>query len=116
MHLRCTACQDSNFALTIMDIHLHLLGKPKMNLSNQSRDTSRRHAVPRLMRSVPRSVARDSRPVAAFRQRGWQPDLKREDFSAPETWHASQERAQPRYVVQPAGAGFLHAVTADEGR
>ena len=87
-----------------------------MNLSHRSRDTGRRHVAQRPMRGFQPNVAHDSRPVAAFRQRGWHSELKCEDFSAPETWHPSKDRPRARYIVQPPGAGFRHAVTPDEVR
>jgi hypothetical protein len=61
-------------------------------------------------------AVRDRRPVAAFRHRGWQAGLKAEDFSAPEVWHPGSGASRTRYFVQPAGAGFRHAVTIDEVR
>src|SRR5947209_7896 len=67
-------------------------------------------------RSPSRTANRDLRPVAAFRQRGWQPDLEAEDFNAPEIWHPAIENACTRFIVQPAGRGFRHAVTAAEVR
>jgi hypothetical protein len=54
--------------------------------------------------------------VAAFRQRSTQAGLKLEDFNAPEVWHPLAEHGRVRYVVQPAGEGFLHAVSAAEVR
>lgn len=87
----------------------------KNNISRFSH-SSRRIAAPRPARTSPRSVARDLRPVAAFRHRGWQPGLKVEDYTAPEKWHAPAGRAFTRYVVEPAGKGFVHAVTVDEIR
>jgi hypothetical protein len=61
-------------------------------------------------------VARDRRPVAAFRHRGWQTGVKLEDFNAPEVWHPANGESRARFVVQPAGAGFRHAVSVDEVR
>jgi hypothetical protein len=61
-------------------------------------------------------VVRDRRPVAAYRHRGWQPGVKLEDFSAPEVWHPAKDERQSRFVVQPAGQGFRHAVSVDEVR
>lgn len=58
----------------------------------------------------------DRRPVAAFRQRGYRDGLKVEDFNAPERWHEAPENPRVRYVVEPAGAGYIHAVTVDEVR
>lgn len=63
-----------------------------------------------------RRVERDRRPVAAFRQRAQHTGLKLEDFSAPERWHESRDGRKVRFVVQPAGEGYVHAVTADEVR
>ena len=85
-----------------------------MNFGHVSSGASRRHSAPRPVRTTPRTVARDSRPVAAFRQRGWQAGLKLEDFSAPETWHEPAGGGGVRYVVQAPGAGFHHAVGVRE--
>lgn len=87
-----------------------------MNLRQRTSRVSRNHTVPRPARAVSHGGMRDSRPVAAFRQRGWQPDLKIEDFSAPEVWHGRVELGKGRYLVQPAGQGFRHAVDANEVR
>jgi hypothetical protein len=61
-------------------------------------------------------VNRDLRPAAAYRQRGWQPDLEAEDFNAPETWHPAREKSRIRYIQQAAGQGFRHAVTVADVR
>ena len=74
--------------------------------------------VRRSVRTPSRTSHRDLRPVAAFRQRGWQADVETEVFSAPETWHPAAENAptRTRYRVQPPGGGFRHAVTVEEVR
>ena len=87
-----------------------------MNLGKSSGGASRRHCAPRPLRAAPHSVSRDQRPVAAFRQRGWQNGMKLEDFNAPETWHAEAEGSPVRYLAQPAGGGFRHAVSVAEVR
>jgi hypothetical protein len=87
-----------------------------MNLSHHPSGASRRHAPARPVRKPSHAVARDLRPVAAFRQRGWQSGMKLEDFSAPEVWHPARDRGQVQYVVQSPGAGFRHAVTAEDVR
>src|SRR5437899_3022469 len=87
----------------------------KNNISRFS-NSSRRIAAPRPARTSPRSVARDLRPVAAFRHRGWQPGLKVEDYTAPERWHVPAGIAKTRYVVEPAGKDFIHAVSVAEIR
>jgi hypothetical protein len=87
-----------------------------MNLGNHPVGASRRYSAPRLPRAGLRSVARDLRPVAAFRQRGWQSGMKLEDFNAPEVWHETADGGKVRYVVQPAGRDFRHAVSAAEVR
>ncbi len=86
-----------------------------MNLSNPSIRSNLRPAGSRPVRSATQTVGRDRRPVAAFRQRGWQSGLKLEDFNAPEVWH-SIGQARLRYVVQAAGQGFHHAVGVQEIR
>lgn len=58
---------------------------------------------------------RDGRPVAAFRQRG-SGSQGTSYFSAPETWHEPQGRAEPLLLAQPAGEGYVHAVTPQEIR
>lgn len=54
-------------------------------------------------------------PPAAYRQRGRSggPALP---FNAPETWHEPLERDATRYVVEPPGPGYRHAVTVAEIR
>lgn len=40
--------------------------------------------------------------------------MRSTDFAAPEVWHAPVGRTEPKYVVQPAGNGFIHPVTPAE--
>jgi hypothetical protein len=87
-----------------------------MSIVHRPGDFGRRHAAARPVRYSSRFVARDLRPVAAFRQRGRQGGLKLEDFNAPESWHDSGRQGDVRYVIQPAGAGFCHAVSSREVR
>ena len=91
-----------------------------MNLGNLSVGARRRPSAPRPSRALLHSVARDLRPVAAFRQRGRQNGMKLEDFNAPEVWHETEESAAVcrgvRYVMQPAGRDYRHAVSADHVR
>ncbi len=87
-----------------------------MNLGNHSVGASRRHSAPRPPRAASRSVARDLRPVAAFRQRGWQSGSKLEEFNAPEAWYETADGGKVRYVVQPAGREFRHAVSPTDVR
>jgi hypothetical protein len=78
---------------------------------------SNRPVVSRRQTGAPaQHVVRDRRPVAAFRHRGWQAGLKLEDFNAPEVWHPSDAGRRGRFIVQPAGAGFCHAVSVEEVR
>ena len=58
---------------------------------------------------------RTARPDAAYRQRRRQ-DETVSHFSAPETWHEPCDRTNVEFVVQPAGKGYVHAVTVDEVR
>ena len=83
---------------------------------SQSRSVSQRPASHRAAGSRQRHVSRDGRPVAAFRQRGTSAGAQVEDFNAPETWHEPRENGKTRYIVAPAGTGFVHAVTVEEIR
>ena len=76
----------------------------------------RRTTSHRPIRVQSRAVARDRRPVAAFRQRLAELDFQVEDFNAPEVWHPTSSSARVRYVRHQAGAGFRHAVSIDEVR
>ena len=62
-----------------------------------------------------------SRPVAAFRQRGMGGVGEQSAFFAQENWHEPQsdnqsKQSATRFVIQPAGPNFVHAVTVDEVR
>src|SRR5262245_41326624 len=70
----------------------------------------------RLAAGRARRASHDSRPVAAFRQRGRQSGSKIEDFNAPERWHAPRGKRRTQYIVHRAGAGFIHAVSPDDVR
>jgi hypothetical protein len=60
--------------------------------------------------------------VVAFRQRSAERNQSREEFNAPERWHEPQPTEsrtslwQPKFLVQPPGVGFRHAVTVEEVR
>jgi hypothetical protein len=54
-----------------------------------------------------------ARPVAAYRRRG-PGENGSEPFNAPEIWHEPTGREDIRYVVQPAGVGYIHPVTPEE--
>ena len=87
-----------------------------MSYAKRTAHPNRPLTARRPARAPSRSVNRDLRPVAAFRQRGWQADLEVEDFNAPETWHNPTEKPRTRFIVQPAGNGFRHPVTTAEVR
>ncbi|HEY3968656.1 MAG TPA: hypothetical protein VGM05_29175 [Planctomycetaceae bacterium] len=87
------------------------MGRKKQSVSSNRLTPSRRQ-----IGATAQHAVRDRRPVAAFRHRGWQAGLKSEDFNAPELWHPANGENRPRYIVQPAGAGFRHAASADEVR
>jgi hypothetical protein len=91
-------------------------GSCSMSLVHRPGEFGRRHTAARPVRFSSRTVAHDLRPVAAFRQRGRQSGLKLEDFNAPESWHDSDGKSAVRYVIQPPGTGFRHAVSSDEVR
>ncbi|MFN0056520.1 MAG: hypothetical protein ACKV0T_30605 [Planctomycetales bacterium] len=69
---------------------------------------------PRAQASRPPRAGHDLRPVAAFRERGLRTGSKLEDFSAPERWHDARDQGKVRYVIEPPGPGFVHAVTRAE--
>lgn len=58
---------------------------------------------------------RTRRPGAAYRQRSSQ-NKGGEPFNAPEDWHEPEGREKLKVVVQPAGKGYVHAVTPQEVR
>jgi hypothetical protein len=55
------------------------------------------------------------RPAVAYRQRRRQDEIS-SHFSAPETWHEPQRRTTTEFIVQPAGAGYIHPVTVADVR
>jgi hypothetical protein len=67
------------------------------------------------MHSVRRS-SRPAHPIAARRQRGAVERNDHEAFNAPEIWHEPTGRTTIRFVVDPAGCGYVHPVTVDEVR
>lgn len=84
--------------------------------------TGRQPTSHRLQQVSRRTSGLDSRPVVAFRQRSAERNQARDEFNAPERWHEPlpvESRTslwQPKVLLQPAGAGFRHAVTPDEVR
>lgn len=85
-----------------------------MNSAHVFSHAHHRPTSPRTVANRSRPAGRDTRPAAAFRQRGLRSGLKVEDFSAPETWHAPREEGTVHFVVEPARRGFVHAVTKAE--
>jgi hypothetical protein len=80
------------------------------------RRTTRSHRRPAPQRLVfpPRSKhAPGLRPAAGFRQR-YHETTYSEGFGAPEVWHESIGRSQVKFVVEPAGDGYIHPVTTQE--
>ena len=77
---------------------------------------SKTHHQQRSLRGViHQSLGHASRPAVAYRQRRQQDEIS-SNFCAPETWHEPQQRPTTKYVVQPAGEGYIHPVTIDEIR
>jgi hypothetical protein len=60
--------------------------------------------------------SRHAHPVAARRQRGVVEPNDCEAFNAPEVWHEPAGRTSIRFVVEPAGYGYVHPATVDEVR
>ena len=80
-----------------------------------SRNSKTHHQQRSVRGELHQSHRRTVRPDAAYRQRRRQ-DESISHFSAPETWYEPANRAVTEYIVQPAGAGYVHAVTVDEIR
>ncbi len=59
--------------------------------------------------------ARHAHPPAAHRQRGVV-EQQAETFNAPEVWHEPTHSEEIQFVVEPAGAGYIHPVTVQEVR
>lgn len=85
-----------------------------MHRSTRQNHISTHLSTPRTRRGRGSGQA-SSRPVVAYRQRGRGRTLTN-SFNAPELWHEPRETDQIRYHVQPAGKGYVHAVTIDEVR
>lgn len=60
--------------------------------------------------------APDPRPATAFRARVTRAAVRRDEFSAPERWHDPRDDGRLKFVVEPAGAGYLHVLTPDDVR
>jgi len=60
--------------------------------------------------------AHDPRPATAFRARITRGAGHQVEFSAPERWHDPRDDGRVRFVVEPAGPGYLHVLTPDEVR
>lgn len=76
--------------------------------------TSNRKSHLKQLRPLSRRPARNGRPVAAYRQRGAGSPAHGEAFNAPEVWHEPTGSDSVKIVEHPAGAGYVHPVTADD--
>ena len=65
---------------------------------------------------TPRRLRQSTLPAAAYRQRGVGGSGFSEAFNSPEVWHPPTGRTRTRYIVQPAGEGYIHPVTVEEVR
>ncbi|MEX0704151.1 MAG: hypothetical protein WD069_18780 [Planctomycetales bacterium] len=81
----------------------------------KSRRAIQRHAARRARNGSTALGHRETRPAAAHRQRGHSRRDRSEAFNAPEVWHPATG-GEIRFVVQPAGAGYVHPVTVEEAR
>jgi hypothetical protein len=80
------------------------------------RRTTRSHRRPASQRLVfsPRSKhTKGLRPAAGFRQRFHETSYS-EGFGAPEVWHEPVGRDNIKFVVEPAGRGYIHPVTTED--
>jgi len=75
---------------------------------------SHRRPAPQRVVFPPRSLNKAGlRPAAGFRQRLPETSYS-EGFGAPEAWHESVGRSDIKFVVEPAGEGYVHPVTTAE--
>lgn len=83
--------------------------------SRRSKSKSQSQSPRRLKIKSQRSRQADnSRPVAAYRQRGVSGADQSPSFYAQEVWHCPTGNAEIKYVVQSPGVGYVHPVTVDE--
>ena len=82
-------------------------------LGMSSRISKTHHQQRSVRGELHRTHRRSVRPDAAYRQRR-RADETISHFSAPEIWYESGDRTSIQYVTQPAGAGYVHAVTVEE--
>ena len=89
-------------------------GYDKVNrmLSRSSKTHYQQRSVRGELHQVHRRIVR---PDAAYRQRRRQ-DETVSHFSAPEIWYEPCQRLSTEFIVQPAGTGYVHAVTVDDVR
>ena len=81
-----------------------------------SRRSSRPAPAPQPARRPSSHHAHDPRPATAFRARITRTSGQRDEFSAPERWHDPRDDGRLRFVVEPAGQGYLHVLTPDDVR
>ena len=81
-----------------------------------SRRPSRPVPVPLPARRASSPPAHDPRPATAFRARVTRGAVRRDEFSAPERWHDPRDDGRLKFVVEPAGEGYLHVLTPDDVR
>ena len=81
-----------------------------------SRRPSRPAPAPLPARRPSSPHAHDPRPATAFRARVTRGAFRRDEFSAPERWHEARDDGHLRFVVEPAGEGYLHVLTPDDVR
>jgi hypothetical protein len=83
--------------------------------ARQDLHRSRRQPGTLGLRSRFRRGRPQSLPVAAYRER-IRRGRKTQDFGPPEVWHEPDGRSRTRFIVEPPGRGYRHAVTVDEVR
>jgi hypothetical protein len=81
-----------------------------------SRRPSRPAPAPLPARRPSSPQAHDPRPATAFRARVTRGAVRRDEFSAPERWHEARDDGRLKFVVEPAGEGYLHVVTPEDVR
>jgi hypothetical protein len=84
-----------------------------MKSSRRNRSNRHQQRPPKRNR---RTGGQQGKPIAAYRQRGVGGTGASESFNAPEIWHEPADHDEIRYIVNPAGEGYVHPATVAEVR
>ncbi|WP_339910425.1 hypothetical protein [Symmachiella dynata] len=84
-------------------------------MRNTKRNQQNSRRVNQSIRAARRKVHKpDAKITIGVQMRGNRCGRGAEAFNAPEIWHEPTGRESTRYIVHPAGKGYVHPVTPDE--